>query len=249
MIVRPLLVVLLVASTAAADPTADVGQTWIDVNQATALQSSARLHCLRIHQDHRAGRSVDDCVMIDGGTMEARVADRPEENWPLHLAGVWCEGNRYLGGEHRFQIHGKHGCEQVCDLAEEVKTCITRADIGREARRRDRAWRHVGEFALVERPSERVSHCTPEQDHAEAWRVEVLGVDRLEPHRRGIDPLPDYTAFEQPISVHVICPDGVAIEPGRRFRALVAYGDKCLPWSSGHESPCLFQVDPEAASP
>lgn len=243
----PIVAMLFVAALASADTTNEPGPTWIDARQATALQSSAVLHCLRIHQDHRAGRSPDDCVMIDHRTMEARVAPPgAEESWPLHLASIWCEGNRYGSKENRFQIRGEQTCDQVCERSEEDRTCITKADIGRAARREPHAWKVVGEFRLVERPRKRVPRCAGDEEHAEAWRVVMLDL-RAAP---GIERTPSIPfRDDRPILVQVVCPDGVEIQKGARFRALAANGDTCLPWYGEDFAPCLHRPEPVEAPP
>lgn len=216
----------------------------IDHNQAWTIRSAATLFCLQIHQDHRAGRTPDDCVMIDSRTMEARVAPPgAEQSWTHHLAIVWCEGNRYTDAENRFQVRGEQSCEQLCDRSEEDRACITKADIGRAARREPTKWYNVGAFRLVELPKHRAPRCTEDEEHAEAWRVIVLEMD-ARPGARRAAPMP-YSG-DLPTTFHVVCPDGIELPEGARFRARATTGDACLPWSSPGGEPCLTGIEPIA---
>lgn len=243
---RGFVVLLCALAGIGADLVREPNPSSIDYNQAHTFRTTARLLCRQIHRDHAAGRSPDDCVMV-GGTMEARVGAADEDvSWALDLSSLWCEGNHYAVPQSRFQLRSQESCSQVCDRDDEDRRCITEADLGREARSRPGAWRHVGEFRLVARPEERAPRCSDGQEHAEAWSVDVLSIDLLSRRAHGLDPIPDYTKSPGPLVVHVVCPDGVEIGRGDRFRALVAYGDRCLPWPADPGSPCLYRVEPIA---
>jgi hypothetical protein len=214
---------------------------FVDHSQAGAIRSAASLHCRQIHLEHGAGRSPDDCVMIDPRTMELRIGPAGDpESWAQHLEAMWCEGNRYVGTENRFQFRTESSCAEVCERSEEDRACVTKADIGRAARRKAHAWKNVGTFRLVERPRERAPRCEGDDEYAEAWRVVMLNMDAVPGVR-----MPDSIPFsgDREITVQVICADGVQIREGTRFRALAGESDVCEPWREAF-IPCLTAPEP-----
>ncbi len=213
---------------------------FVDHSQAGAIRSSASLHCRQIHLEYNAGRSQDDCLMIDPWTMELRIGPAGDpESWTQHLAAMWCEGNRYTGTENRFQFRTDSSCAQICERSEEDRSCITKADIGRAARAAS-AWTNIGTFRLVERPRERAPRCEGADEHAETWRVVMLNMDAA-PRVRVPESIPFYGDRE--ITVPVICADGVEIREGARFRALAGVSDVCEPWREP-SIPCLTAPEP-----
>jgi hypothetical protein len=227
---RWLPVALLLAPVAAADPFR-LEPSSIDSNQGSSFRAAAMLFCRQIRLDHDAGRSADDCVMIEPNTMEVRIGPEGDpDSWVQYLNQLWCEGNRYTIPENRFQIRtvaGGSSCSQTCERSQEDRACITKADIGRAARRGPLAWTSLGEFELLKRPRKRAPACTAGEEYAEQWRVRVLDLTPVP--KRG--PVPSMPLREDRVAdVHVVCPDRVEMPEGGRFRAEAGTGDVCLPW-------------------
>lgn len=59
----------------------------------------------------------------------------------------------------------------------------------------------------------------------------------------------DVLRSHEPTLFHVVCPDGLELAEGARFRARADRGDVCLPWSDPGGEPCLAGVEPAAEQP
>jgi hypothetical protein len=108
--------------TAPAVAEAETAPTLADVEQGHAIRAASFLFCRTVHLGFVDGSSSFDCSFADH-TMRIRASqstsDPYEAALPMHLAQLWCEGNRWESQSplHRAELTQPDGsCSQLCEL-------------------------------------------------------------------------------------------------------------------------------------
>jgi hypothetical protein len=101
---------------------AETAPTLADVEQGHAIRAASFLFCRTVHLSFVDGTSSFDCSFEDH-TLRIRASqptsDPYEAALPMHLAQLWCEGNRW---ESQFSLHRAEliqpdgSCSQLCEL-------------------------------------------------------------------------------------------------------------------------------------